>query len=301
MINQNNQISKLADTTLILGKGFLGTEFIRRGYKYFTTRADLDLDKLFKTPGSINGDYKDEIYYALNDIISEYKSVDITIKNIINCIGIADTRFCEDPNNFQQILNVNGEFVNILSQFCNYKNIKLVHISTGCLYTSKGHLVKETDFIEAHCNYVVSKWVGEMGCNKSTDLIIRPRLYFSDVPNKLNLICKLPRFKYILNELNSVTSTRTIVDAVTCLLNHNQTGIFNVCNSGNYTIKQLSEAIGYKWNENQVIRGDDLVKSQGLYLVNNTMDISKLEKFYKPTDALTEIVALNNIMKKDNK
>ena len=148
--------------------------------------------------------------------------------------------------------------------------------------------VSETDFIEAHCNYVVSKWVGEMGCDLERDLIIRPRLYFSDVENKLNLICKFPKFTTILNEFNSVTSTRTIVEAVTSLLENNQVGVFNVANDGAYTIKQLSEAIGYKWNKEQVVTQAELHKSQGLYLVNNVLDLSKLKQFYTPRDAIEE-------------
>lgn len=267
------------EKVLILGEGFLGKEFLRQGYRYHTTR---------------NREHVDDNTFYLNvdsDLLSVHleRIFDkIHFDTIINCIGIADTRYCEKRENFQEIVRVNGNFVEFLSRWCKEFNVKLVHISTGCLYAKRTGTVSETDFIEAHCNYVVSKWIGEMGCDLERDLIIRPRLYFSSVENKLNLICKLPKFKTILNEFNSVTSTRTIAEAVAALLKNKQVGVFNVANDGAYTIKQLSEAIGYKWTKEQVVTQDELHKSQGLYLVNNVMDLSKLKQFYIPRDAIVE-------------
>ena len=263
---------------LILGDGFLGSEFIRHGFIYYTSR------KPYKKTLAFDANDRFNIQRNLQTLYNE-----LHFDTIINCIGCANTRYCEDPKNFNYIKWINGEFVHYLGDWCHTYNIKLVHISTGCLYDNVGRgTVKETDFIAAHCNYVVSKWIGEYGCNIEKDLVIRPRLYFSDIINPLNLICKFPKFKTILNEFNSVTSTRTIVEAVTALLKNNQTGIFNVANDGAYTIKQLSEAIGYKWNNEQIVSQEELHKSQGLYLVNNVMDLSKLKQFYSPRDAVEE-------------
>ena len=275
-----NEIIDIKKETLILGKGFLGSEFIRRGFENFTTRNDFDATS-------------DNCIYKLDEIINK-KYTQSHIKYIINCIGIANTRYCEDDKNFNEILKVNGYFPGQLSNYCDEHNIKLVHISTGCLYDRRSGLNKEDDFISAHCNYVVTKWVGEKGININNHLIIRPRLYFSDIDNSLNLISKFKNFKFILNELNSVTSTRTIVEAIEALLLSNQVGIFNVANDGAYTIKQLSEAIGYKWSDEQVVDQHDLHKSQKLYLVNNVLDLSKLKQFYQPRDAIQEIKDLSN-------
>lgn len=272
VFNKNN--------VLILGDGFLGSEFIRRGYKFHTTRKKENVNDVDTFYLNVDSDL---LSVHLERIFNK-----IHFDTIINCIGIANTRYCEKRENFHEIVRINGDFVNFLSRWCKEFGVKLVQISSGCLYARQTGTVSETDFIEAHCNYVVSKWVGEMGCDLERDLIIRPRLYFSDVENKLNLICKFPKFTTILNEFNSVTSTRTIVEAVTSLLENNQVGVFNVANDGAYTIKQLSEAIGYKWNKEQVVTQAELHKSQGLYLVNNVMDLSKLKQFYIPRDAIAE-------------
>ena len=283
--------SNIKETTLIIGNGFLGKEFVRHGYMHFTTSKTLR----FTTPKElIDDDIPAPILFTskLEHIIDNLEINDnVKINTIINCIGKADTRYCENKHNFiNDVLHINGFLPELLSKFCRDRGIKFVQISTGCLYDQVGRgTVKETDLLAAHCKYVISKWVGELGCDEKRDLIIRPRLYFSDVDCKLNLISKFKNFKTILNEFNSVTSTRTIVEAVTALLEANQSGIFNVANDGAYTIKQLSEAIGYKWCDDQVVKQEELHKSQGLFLVNNVMELSKLKQFYTPRDAIEEI------------
>lgn len=272
------------EKTLILGDGFLGEEFIRQGYKFHTTRKKENVNDVDTFYLNVDSDL---LPVQLERIFNK-----IQFDTIINCIGIANTRYCEKRENFHKIIRINGDFVDFLSRWCREFEVKLVQVSTGCLYTSANQLVTEDSCIEAHCNYTVSKWVGEMGCDLERDLIIRPRLYFSDVRNKLNLLCKFENFHYILNELNSVTSTRTIVEAVTALLSCGQVGIFNVANNGVYTIKEISEAIGYKWDKEQVITGYELRQQQHLYLVNNTMDISKLKKFYIPNNTIAEVKEL---------
>lgn len=285
-------MSNIKDTTLILGNGFLGKEFIRHGYKYFTTSEQLR----FKTPKE-NEIAPDDIpapiqFLSKLENIIDYLEINdgVKIDTVINCIGKADTRYCEEKANFNSdVLHINGFLPELLSRFCKERDLKFVQISTGCTYDNRAKgTVKETDLLSAHCKYVISKWIGELGCDEQRDLIIRPRLYFSDVDCKLNLISKLKRFNNILNEFNSVTSTRTIVEAVTALLEADQSGIFNVANDGAYTIKQLSEAIGYKWTDDQVVSQEELHKSQGLFLVNNVMDLTKLKKFYTPRDAIEE-------------
>ena len=205
------------NNVLILGDEFLGSVFVRRGYKFHTTRKRENVNDIDTFYLNIDSDL---LSVHLERIFNK-----IHFTTIINCIGIANTRYCEKRENFHEIIRINGDFVEFLSRWCKEFGVKLVQVSSGCLFARQTGTVSETDFIEAHCNYVVSKWVGEMGCDLERDLIIRPRLYFSDVENKLNLICKLPKFKTILNEFNSVTSTRTIVEAVTALLKHNQVGI----------------------------------------------------------------------------
>jgi len=248
-------------STVVLGRGFLGSEFERHGYKVFGRDE-------FEHPC---------MYYE--NALAGYQT-------IINCIGNADTRACEDPAKWEEVYHVNANLPKRLSDYCHRHGKKLVHISTGCVYDKNNAPQNEESFISSHCRYVVSKLAGEYAC-RPKDLILRPRLYFSDIPDKNNLLSKLPNFSHHLTEINSFTSTATIVEATTALLNADQCGIFNVAQSGYGTIQQIAQHLGME--AKPPMTGEQLQQSQGLALVNNILDTSKLEQFYKPRDLFSEI------------
>lgn len=246
---------------LVLGKGFLGQAFEKKGYEVWG---------------------KDKFRFGEDsfDSLENYKV-------IINCVAKSNTRWCEKNENWEEAFFVNTKVPGLLSKFCESKGKKLVHISTGCLYDRNDVPKKETDFIATHCRYTITKAVGEYNCNPERDLILRPRLFFGDFGNKNNLLSKLPKFDTFLTELNSYTSVHTIIGAVPPLLNAEQVGIFNVACDGNMTVKELGESIGLEGRVG--ITGEELCKNEGLYLVNNIMDMSKLKKFYNPPKLEKEV------------
>lgn len=249
---------KMKDT-IVLGRGFLGNEFHRQGYRVYS-RGE------FTWPCEL-------------DTLESYHT-------IINCIGIADTRGCEQPDNWPRVGSVNTTLVGALSDYCRKNGKKFVHISTGCVYDQNNAPQNEESFTSSHCRYVVSKLAAEYACSPK-DLILRPRLYFSDLPDKNNLLSKLPRFSHHLNEINSFTSTATIVEATTALLNADQRGVFNVAQRGYGTVQQITNHLGL--DAKPPMTGEQLQHSQGLALVNNILDISKLEQFYKPRELFHEM------------
>jgi dTDP-4-dehydrorhamnose reductase len=248
---------------IVLGRGFLGKEFERHGFKVW------DKTKFNLTPD----DHSD---------LKKINSYDV----IINCIAKSNTRWCEDSKNFNNALFVNGIIPKILSEKCKSEHKKFIHISTGCLYDDTTKDNKEDDLIASHCNYTVTKWVGEKYCNKN-DIILRPRLLFSDIPDKNNLLCKLPNYKsYVNNYKDSLTRTKTIVNTCITLLEENASGIFNVAEDGPCTIADI-----VMWCNNfgkpkstdwiHLTTMEHVRNIQKLYLVNNTMDISKIKKYLK--------------------
>jgi len=245
--------------TIVLGRGFLGNEFQRQGYEVYSRRE-------FIWPCEL-------------DTLERYNT-------IINCIGIADTRGCERAENWPRVMSVNTTLVGALSDYCQSHGKKLVHISTGCVYDQNNSPQNEDSFTASHCRYVVSKLAAEYECSPK-DLILRPRLYFSDLPDKNNLLSKLPKFSQHLTEINSFTSTATIVEATTALLNADQCGVFNVAQRGYGTIQQVASCLGI--DAKPPMTGEQLQHSQGLALVNNILDISKLEQFYRPRELFHEM------------
>lgn len=262
----------MKNKTLVLGRGFLGKAFEKKGFEVWGK------DKFF---------FDNELgEYETNQQLHRLKVWEYNV--IINCIGKSNTRWCEKPENWEEALFVNGSIPRCLSKYCGQKNKKFVHISTGCLYDRNDVPQKETDFTATHCNYTLTKLVGEKGCSLEDDLIIRPRLYFGDFEDRNNLLCKLPRFERFLIEQNSYTSVHVIVDAVSALLEAEQTGIFNVACEGFASIEEMTGWIGLPSREK--ITEKELHEKEGLYLVNNTMDITKLQKFYQPPKLKDEII-----------
>jgi len=248
---------------IVLGRGFLGKKFEQKEFEVWG---------------------KDRFYLPPNELMSvdtkkELSGADV----IINCIAKSNTRWCE--KNFKEAFWSNCNVPRQLSEFCVERGIKFVHISTGCLYDSGMHTHSEDDFMTAHCNYTITKWVGEKWLNEG-DLILRPRLLFGDFEDKGNLLCKLPKFTHFLNAFNSYISVSVLVDAIVALLEREQSGVFNVACDGITTVMDLARTIGL---DGIGITEEELHEREHLYLVNNIMNLDKLKQFYQPPDLLTEI------------
>ena len=251
------------DKVIVLGRGFLGKTFERYGFEVWDRKSP------FTKPGGFH----------------DFKSLD-KFDVIINCIGKSNTRWCEDPKNFEEALDVNYYLPFNLSNYCKEKNKQFVHISTGCLYDINDRPQHENDFIVAHCNYTVTKWAGETGCEKERDLILRPRLYFGSIADKNNLLCKLPKFESLTAKLDSLTSVDTIVEATRTLLRSHAKGIFNVACEGYISMFQIGQLLGL----NKPSCTQEYIRTTNkLYLVNSTLDITKLKQYYTPPNIENEL------------
>jgi len=255
---------------LVLGDGYLGGQYRKNGYTVWgRERWEFDSDDV---EGSM-----DKLFTEF--VVSDYHT-------IINCIGTADTRRCEDPKHWDQVYSVNAELPRHLSKRCNDHGIKFVHISTGCVYDQNHMPQREDAFLSSHCRYVVSKLAGEFNCSEG-DLILRPRLYFSGDENSGNLLTKIKNFKYFLTDINSYTSTQTIVEASLALIENDCSGVFNVAQKGYINLVEIAEHIGLEITG--TLTSDQLKLQEGLHLVNNIMDTTKLEEYYTPRHILDEI------------
>ena len=257
---------------LVLGKGFLGKKFEQRGFKVWGK------ERFTLFPGA-----------DVNLRARDFYDVDV----IINCMGKSNTRWCEQRENFRATMFSNATIPGMLSDFCKKTGRRFVQISTGCVYDNNKEPQTEAEYLAAHCNYVVTKWAGEQNCSPD-DLILRPRLYFSDTEDRNNLLCKLPRFKSFLTEANSFTSLDTIVDSTQALLDAGATGTFNVACDGYATVQELASWIGLS---GPGITEAQLHQSQGLYLVNNIMSLDKLKQYYQPPQLRAEVERCQRTLK----
>ena len=258
------------DRVLVLGNGFLGKQYKKNGFTVWG-RDKLDID-----PSNIEGSL--DVLFT-EEVCGKYDT-------IINCIGNAKTRMCEDPIHWNGVYAINAHLPKVLSDMCDLHGKKFVHISSGCVYDQNNEPQKEDAYLSSHCRYVVAKLAGEFNC-RPNDLILRPRLYFGETGDGNNLLSKISKFNTVLTEMNSYTSVQTLVESTIALLKNECSGVFNVAQTGVTNLVHIAEAIGLKVDS--TISGAQLRDQEGLYLVNNIMDTSKLEQFYKPRPVIDEI------------
>ena len=106
--------------------------------------------------GNISADNLATIHMAIDKV-----NPDI----IINCIGIVkQLPAAQDP---LQSISINALFPHQLAQICRQKNIRLIHMSTDCVFSGRKGYYSEVDPSDAEDLYGKTKYLGEVdypGC-----------------------------------------------------------------------------------------------------------------------------------------
>ncbi len=202
---------------LILGKGFIG----QRLQKGLDCLIDGSMIKSFRDAERLVKKYNPEI--------------------IINCIGITGKRNVDDCELEKDATLLANSFVPvILAEVALRRKIKLVHVSSGCIFNfglKKNRPIKEESsdyFLKLF--YSRSKIYSERaldalakGCNI---LITRIRIPLLNEPHPKNVLDKLIQYKQVIDLPNSVTYIPDFVKAVKHLIKIDARGTFNVVNKG---------------------------------------------------------------------
>lgn len=246
---------------LVLGRGFIG----ERLQKELNCQITDTWIKSYKDAEKIVKRYKPEI--------------------IINCIGITGKRNVDDCElDIDGVLFANSFIPVILAEICLRNNLKLVHISSGCIFNfdyKKDLPIKEGNedyFFKLF--YSRSKIYADRAIEKlSRDyniLILRIRIPLINEKHPKNLLDKLLKYNKVIDILNSVTYIPDFVKAVKHLLNINVKGVYNVVNNGDLRYPKLMQVYqkyvpSYRF---QVITP----KKLGLVRTDLILSTSKLEK-----------------------
>ena len=204
----------MKDRILILGKGFIGNRL----------RDELGFN------------IADEKIYSLTDaqnLLDKYGP-----KIIINCIGYIGRTVDDCEKDVDKALAANTFVPIILGEVALRNNIKLIHISSGCIYHydyDKDTPIKEDkapDFLELY--YSRTKIYAEEALKilfkKYPILIIRLRVPLDNRPTPKNLLTKLIEYRKVINLPNSVTYIPDFVQILNPLIDINATGIYNAVN-----------------------------------------------------------------------
>lgn len=204
------------DKILILGTGFIGSK----------VRDTFDCN----ISGRIITSFKEA-----EEEIDKFKP-----KILINCIGYTglNVDYCERDKDNTLIANT---FIPIiLADVALRRKIRLVHISSGCIfnYDYKKDKPLEEDRLPDYFKLfysrtkIYSERALEILSDKFNILIVRIRIPLDNRPHTKNLLNKLIKYKKVIDVPNSVTYIPDFLKALKHLVRIKATGIYNVVNKG---------------------------------------------------------------------
>lgn len=251
----------MTNKILILGKGFIGN----------------------KIQHEIGGEISGKMIFSYKD--AEEEVLRYSPKILINCIGITGARNVDDCELVKdEALLANTYLPILLAEVALRNNIKLVHISSGCIFNydyEKDLPIDEEkipDFFGLF--YSRTKIYSERALLALTQkypiLITRIRIPLDDKPHPKNLLDKLIKYKKVIDIENSVTYIPDYVKMLKHLLQVNATGIYNTVNKGALRYPELMNIYKkYKPDFNYELIN---LKNLKLTRTNLIMSTKKLEK-----------------------
>jgi dTDP-4-dehydrorhamnose reductase len=183
-------------------------------------------------------------YEDIQEEIDRYKP-----KALINCIGSFGRNVDDCEINKTKTLTAHTVVPLLLAEACLRNNLKLVHISSGCMFNytyGKDSPISEDRTPDFHnLYYSRTKEYTEAALNALGDsvniLIVRPRMPLDCVPHPRNLLDKLVNFRTVIDLPNSVTYVPDFLAAIKHLLKIDATGIYNTVNYGGLKFQEILE------------------------------------------------------------
>jgi dTDP-4-dehydrorhamnose reductase len=87
---------------------------------------------------------------------------------VVNCVGII--KQLPNANDHLESLAINASLPHRLAKYCSMMGARLVHFSTDCVFSGKGHMYHEEDFPDAYDIYGRTKLLGEVAYPHSITL-----------------------------------------------------------------------------------------------------------------------------------
>lgn len=208
---------------LIFGKGFIGERL----------REELDAQ------------VSEKKIYSLKNADTEIKKFNPKI--IINCVGYIGKNVDDCELDKEKTLTANIFIPVILAEAAWRNNIRLIHISSGCIYHydyEKDEPITEEsqpDFFELFYSRTKIYAEGALSAlsKKYPVLMVRIRVPLDNRPHPRNILTKLINYKKAIDIPNSVTYIPDFIKALKHLIKIGATGIYNMANKGGLRYPQL--------------------------------------------------------------
>lgn len=211
---------------LILGKGFIGCRLAEA------------------LECALSGEQINS-FAAAQDEIKKYNP-----QIIINCIGSTGKNNVDDCEiDIDNTLYANTFIPVILAEAALRRGIKLIHISSGCIYHydyDKDSPILEDrlpDYFDLF--YSRSKIYAEQAIDilsrKYNFLTVRIRVPLDNRPSAKNVLTKLIKYKKVIDVSNSLTYIPDFIKALKHLISKDAGGIYNIVNKGTLRYPQLMQ------------------------------------------------------------
>lgn len=233
-----------------------------------------------------------EILFDIEDTVS-LKNLAIDILNydyVINCTGLLVKESVERPD---KAILINSWFPNYLSNLLKDTHIKLIHLSTDCVFDGlKGHYLENDPHTETNM-YGKSKSFGEI--NNQKDITFRMSIIGPELKNGSGL------FNFVANSSNKQIfgwnnawwngiTTLQLSKCIEHYLHHsNHSGIYHLVNNDVYTNKyELVKLINEIFNFKSIVNEGHGPKDINKILINSD------ENRYSIPNYQTQLMDLKN-------
>jgi dTDP-4-dehydrorhamnose reductase len=205
----------------------------------------------------------DNFFDCIDSNLDELPEVDY----IINCIGIIKPNM---KRGIENAIKVNSLFPHLLSKYCKSKGIKLIHITTDCVFSGKSGNYTEADDHDALDDYGKSKSLGE--CQENS-MVIRTSIIGEEKENFISLISWAKSMagknvKGFTNHLwNGITTDYFGLACKKIIMDDlYQEGLFHIFSKDDVSKAELLEIFNEKWKLDLAIEKVEAIES-----VNRTL------------------------------
>lgn len=165
-LNGENMKIAVLGSTGMLGNA-VAKHFINKKYDVVCTHRN---EEVKLSDNSIYFDAHKPNFSLLNDC--EY---------VLNCIGVIKPFM---NSNMLESIYINSIFPRLLSNYCQEKNIKLIHITTDCVFSGKDGNYSEESFHDCLDEYGKSKSLGE----PNNCMVVRTSIIGEEIHKNASLI-----------------------------------------------------------------------------------------------------------------
>lgn len=194
--------------------------------------------------------------------------------------GRPNVDWCEDHKPETLYGNVTAPLV--LIDECVKRDIYVVQLSTGCIYTggfeSNGFTEDDTPNFTGSFYSRTKGWLEAM-CKELPVFLPRLRIPFDGTTHERNVISKVSKYQKVLDQANSMTYVPDFLDVIDLGIEQKLTGILNVVNPGvisPYEIMQMYTKIVDPNHTFERINAADLDTITAAKRSNCKLDTSKL-------------------------